>query len=297
MRAAASTPPLGPYSVENVHEKMATRDRPWFRVPNWRGYRRRRSPEIGWHQPTAKVDIEIAKAALSGCVVAVIGAVLTALIKAREQSVQAAKLRAEILDRTIQQLGEIYRSVKATRRNLRSWGLPSYYEKPPTILSADQLEAYKTGMNSIEKAQLSLEGLKIQAINLPPFANMKNVGEYLGNMEDYLRVLLRESEEELPNIATEDGVKFEKLTHLNEFTSSTTKESPIPKERKKSDYRFKTHFANAYDEILKAISRNLKDLAGAYKGMHPTANSVALMRETWMNSVMNARRRMAGVRR
>lgn len=42
--------------------------------------------------PAAALDIEIAKAALTGCIVAV----LSALIKAREQRVHAARLQADI---------------------------------------------------------------------------------------------------------------------------------------------------------------------------------------------------------
>jgi hypothetical protein len=213
--------------------------------------------------PTANLDIEIAKAALSGCIVAVIGAVLAALVKAREQSVQAAKLHADILDQMIRQLREIYRSVKATRRHLRSLGLTSYYGNPPGDLSAGQLKSYEREMNSIEKAQLSLEDLKIQVVNLPPFANIENIGGYLRQMEDYLRVLLKESEKALPSIASAGNVQFIKLVRLNEFTSSTKVASPVPENDPKSEYRFKTHFAEAYDKILKEISRNLKDLAGA----------------------------------
>ena len=211
----------------------------------------------------SSVDIEIAKAALNGCIIAVIGAVIAALIKAREQSVQAARLRSDLLGQFFQQLGELYRSVKATRRRLRSLGLTSYYGSPPGKLDAGQLKAYAEEMTSIEKAQLSLENLKIQVMKLPPFDNLGDVAQQLRNMEDYLRVLLKERESVQSNIHSGKDVTFNTLVRLNEFTTSTSKDSPVPLSDEKPHYRFSTQFADAYDDILENISHNLRQLTNA----------------------------------
>jgi hypothetical protein len=214
--------------------------------------------------PTAMLDIEIAKAALTGCVVAVIGAVVGALVKAREQRVQAMRLQADLLNQFIQQLGEYYRSVKATRRRLRSVGLTNRYDeppydKPPEELNEKQLEAYKEAMESIEKIQLGLEDFKIRVRMLPFFSDIKDVAPWLRQMEEYLRAILRERDEFLSKIRPGESILFAKLAYLAEFTGDADASTPDHQ----TNYKFKSHFADPYDEIWEKISWKLKIFSDA----------------------------------
>ena len=234
--------------------------------------------------PAATLDIEIAKAALTGCIVAVIGAVIGALVKAREQRVQAMRLQADLLGQFIQQLGEHYRSVKATRRRLRSFGLTTRYEKPPDELSDEQrkaykdeietrrkaplgdeqLKAYEDAMETIGKAQLAIENFVIQFRRMPFFGDIKDIAPWLTKMEDYLRVIQKEHEEKMSQARSGKRTSFAELCRLSEFTADVHEPtSPVPVGEEKSDYRFDSHFAKPYDRIWERISRNLKILSDA----------------------------------
>ena len=214
--------------------------------------------------PAAMLDIEIAKTVLTSFVVAVIGIVISGLVKAREQRVQAMRLEANLLSEFIQQLGEHYRSVKATRRRLRSFGLTTRYNTPPDKLNDEQLKAYEDAMERIEKTQLALEDFKIRFRMLPLFSDIKDVAPELKKMEAYLRAILREREKTLSQIRSRESISFAKLGCLNEFTADADdKVLPIPGCEDKHHYRFKPDFDDAYDRIWERISRNLKILTDA----------------------------------
>lgn len=223
---------------------------------------------------TATLDIEIAKAALTSCVVAVVGAVVGALVKAREQRVQAMRLQADVLTQFIQQLGEHYRSVKAIRRRLRSYGLTNRYDTPPNELTEEQLQLYTEAMDSLEKSQLALEDLKIRVEVLPTFGYIKDIRSLLKTMEDYLREILRERDKTLSQIRNKEQdeaqpqpnsakrVLFHSLVRLQEFTEDTDKILlPNPPQGEHSNYRFDSHFAKLYKRIWTRIGQHLKDLA------------------------------------
>ena len=67
----------------------------------------------------------------------------------------------------------------------------------------------------------------------------------------------------MPTILGKQSVSFATLVRLQEFTGSTNAPSPVPANQGKSSYRFEDHFADAYDDILESVSRNLKALASA----------------------------------
>jgi hypothetical protein len=226
---------------------------------------------VRWNLPTdststprATLDIEIAKAVLTGFVVAVIGIVINGLVKAREERVQAMRLQANLLGEFIQQLGEHYRSVKATRRRLRSFGLTTRYNTPPEKLNDVHLKAYEDAMETIEKTQLALEDFKIRFRMLPLFSDIKDVALELKKMEAYLRAILREREKTLSQIRSGESISFAKLGCLNEFTADADdKALPVPGCEDKHHYRFKPDFDDAYDRIWERISQNLRILTDA----------------------------------
>jgi hypothetical protein len=92
---------------------------------------------------------------------------------------------------------------------------------------------------------------------------MPDVAKQLRQMEDYLRVLVKEREAVVPMIHRKELVPFATLFRLQEFTGSTNAPTPVPRDQEKSSYRFEAQFADAYDEILESISRNLRTLARA----------------------------------
>lgn len=206
------------------------------------------------------VNLEITKSALSGCVVAAIGAMIALLLKEREQSMQRAQLRAELLTQFLRQLTELYLSVKRIRRRLRSSGLSSKdgYGTPPESLKDEQLNVYTKEMLSLDEAQSTLEALTVQTEKLPPLAEISEVAKGLHVMESYLRKVVKESERERAAACTGSPVPFKELVRLREFTGS--RDDPYPdldSTAKDSGCRFKSHFAGAREKILLAIQPHL----------------------------------------
>lgn len=124
------------------------------------------------------------------------------------------------------------------------------------------MSVYAKEMSSLDQAQLALEDLKIQAKNLPPLAEVHGVAEGLRDMEDYLRVVLRESEQARARVHSGCKMSFPELVRLREFTGSSGAKSPVPDGHKTSNYRFSSHFADAYEHILTDIRPNLKGFPG-----------------------------------
>jgi hypothetical protein len=168
--------------------------------------------------------------------------------KRQEQAQARAVIRVDYLTR----LGSAYRSVKAARRALRAGGLTSRYDDymPDTI--TDYLaQVYCDEMKRVNDAQLVLEALKIEASSLPAFVALSDVKDKLETMEDYLRDVLWEYEKASALRISGKPVVFGDLKKLEEFTGATKR--TLAPER----HRFKDHFADPYDKVVEAISKQL----------------------------------------
>jgi hypothetical protein len=201
------------------------------------------------------VNLEVTKSALSGCVVAVIGAVIALLLKEREQSVQRQQLRVELLAQFLRQFTETYLAAKRIRRRLRSIGLSSKYRSLPRELDGDKLDFYTKEMSSLDEAQSTLEALAVQAEKLPPLAEIPDVAKGLRYMEDYLREVVKESEKERA-AAGVAPIPINKLARLQEFTASRNAQYALPGGTD-LECRFKSHFSGAREGILMAIQPHL----------------------------------------
>jgi len=233
------------------------------------------NPRSGAALPGLPADIrmEIIKSLLQLTVVSVLGGAVAGLFKAlesartvtqknREEATRKSRLRAQIHEEYLRRIGQHYRCVKSSRRTLRAAGLTSKYE-PPETLTAHQITALAEEMNKINTSQLELEGMMIESQRLPVFMAVKDLSSCLHTMEDYLRNLLREYEECMPQLRAEASVQFATLVRLRAFTGSTRDEGEI----------FLTDFADPYEQIVSKIGRSIaRDEEAAGSEGHPPAD-------------------------
>jgi hypothetical protein len=177
--------------------------------------------------------------------------------KLLEEQRKEAKIKVDIRLDYFNRLGSIYRSIKNARRVLRSKNLTTKYVPNPGLLSETQVSSYLEQMEQVNKAQLELEGLKIEARSLPAFVYLEGVVDKLKSMEEYLRQLLKEFEQYSPLLNSKQQIDFLTLERLNEFTGTTNRSFPFRRDPNKS-FRFKENFSTPYSEVIKIIGRNLE---------------------------------------
>jgi hypothetical protein len=208
-----------------------------------------------------EVRLEIVKYLLQLAVVIVIGGIIAALFKTFERSLEEsqrreeesrrqAQLRSQTHEDYLRRLGILYRTVKASRRILRSCGLATKYQIPESI-NDSQLKIYAEEMRKINASQLELEGMMLESERLPVFVDIGNLSGNLHTMEEYLRDIFTEFEEWGPILESLEADKrdFLKLSRLDEFTGTTN--------RNVSGKRFLRDFWSSYNEILDKISTSI----------------------------------------
>ena len=205
---------------------------------------------------------EIAKYLLQLSIVVIVGGFVGFLYREVGKWQQRTETRSEIRADYLNRLGDAYRKVKASRRSLQAGGLttePEHKSKKGLSekLTEAQVHLYFEEMKRIDEAQLAFEALKIEARSLPPFIPLDGVAPLLGTMEDYLRAILREYETKALLFESQ-AVVFGDLERLNEFTGDPHGSFTFSKAVKsKKNYRFISHFANPYDDVIEEISRSL----------------------------------------
>jgi len=155
-----------------------------------------------------KIQIEIIKSLLQLLVVIIIGGIVSALFKAEEANREQSRIRVETWKEYLKRIGIVYREVKRARRALTAGGLTTKNNNNPTVISQNQFILYVEQIGIINYAQLELEGLKIEATNLPDFVSLKSISNYLLRSEEYLRQILKEYEAALPALVIEKPVEF-----------------------------------------------------------------------------------------
>ncbi len=88
-------------------------------------------------------------------------------------------------------------------------------------------------MNVLNKYQLQLEELKIEALALPAFLENVKLTDHLEEMESYLRPILNEFEKYNPTIEKGEQIELNTLERLDEFTGSTHRTFEFEKRKMK----------------------------------------------------------------
>ena len=206
---------------------------------------------IYWHSSKREnMSIELFKACLQLSVIGVVGAGITELYKRvqtqRDHQQSVRDQRMEACKDYLLRLGTAYRSAKGIRRTLKAAGLVTRSAAAPP--NASDFETYETTMKGLNPTQLELEALKIEAGARPEFATIEGLEKNLGQMEDYLREILKEYESRRSTYQPEVGLDFGALTRLTEFCAGGNK--------------FESNFSERYEESIRLISSHLFEAIG-----------------------------------
>jgi hypothetical protein len=199
------------------------------------------------------IRFEIIKSLLQLLVITIIGTIIAELFKAREFNRQQALILVDLRFKFIDRLGAIYREVKLVRRDFRKAGLSTKFEEKPKFETEQMVQFYKEKMKRLDELQISLEELKKEAEISPAIRAYKVAYTELKRMEDYLRQVVKESEQF--SVKLKPGTMLEELKRLDEFTRSSSGKTNVKEDTGKTDYRFKTHLANSYDNILRTLTK------------------------------------------
>lgn len=196
------------------------------------------------------IRFEIVKSLLQLLVVTIIGGIIAQLFKAAEFTKQQAQVFLNLRIDFLKRLGVLYSSVKSSRRELRTIGLTTKFGNIPSLDTAEKRQVYTDQMKRLNEFQLGLEDLKRETQSSPALLTFKSLYNEVKRMEDYLRQILNEFTEIYPRLKEANNVEFTELERLNEFTCSTKNQFDFKHYNSKTDFRFKTHFSQAYDKII-----------------------------------------------
>ncbi len=196
------------------------------------------------------IRFEIVKSLLQLLVVTIIGGIIAQLFKAAEFTKQQAQVFLNLRMDFLKRLGVLYSAVKLSRRELRAIGLTTKFGDNPNIDTKEKRQVYIDQMKRLNELQLSLEDLKREAQSSPALFSFKSLSNEVKRMEDYLRQILNEFAQVHPRLKEANNIELTELERLNEFTCSTKQQFQFNRYNSKTDYRFKTHFSQAYDKII-----------------------------------------------
>jgi hypothetical protein len=204
-----------------------------------------------------EVRIEVIKSLLGILSVTVIGGIVTALIKAHERFQEQSKIRVQSKIEFMKRVGELYRLVKSIRRKLNACGIKASENGLAIPLGKGQVQCYRIQMEIIDNVQLEIEGLKTAVEKFAAFNYNSDVSFYLGKMEKYLRRILKEFEDNIELLKTQDYVNLNSLRFLKEFTFDKADNKVLYEESKKEEekeYCFKKEFSHSYNNVLSNLS-------------------------------------------
>jgi hypothetical protein len=212
-----------------------------------------------WSRGVVKdtLDMEIAKVALQGGIVAVIGTLLALLVSRREDRVKAAqkaldesredrRYREERLKATLTRIRSSYNNSKRARRNMRA--LARDCSKKPAVLDLAHYDKYMAELN---EAQLELEAIVSDVeSDKETYASAYALLGTLTKMEKYLCAIVSEYEKERSQVGRKAvRIPLGKLTALSEFLDHAEEGSP-----------FKTQFSHGHHAAQEAILKDLHAL-------------------------------------
>lgn len=203
-------------------------------------------------QKRADLWFEAAKAGLQLGVVVIVGAVVGYALRYLETEREASRRREEVEREERQRLDDYrsslardlvdaYSDVKAVRRTLRAYGfLPG--DAGIVVLSTDGVAEFRTQMNSLLRAQLSLESVKreIQAQDRVFGADTPDLVKKLADAESYVNDVIGDWEEFGTEVAVDVDAYFavSKLKQLQGFLAKA----------KDPDSKFKCSLSDPLDE-------------------------------------------------
>ena len=212
-----------------------------------------------WSKGVTKdtLEMEIAKVALQGGIVAVTGTLLALLVSRREDRVKTAqkaldegredrRYREERLKATLTRIRSSYNNSKRARRNMRA--LARDRSKQPVVLDLKRYDKYMAELN---EAQLELEAIVSDVeSDKDTYASAYALLETLTNMEKYLCHIVSEYEEKRSGVGRDAvDIPLGKLTVLSEFLDHAEEGSP-----------FKTDFSKGHHAAQEAILKDLHAL-------------------------------------
>lgn len=204
-----------------------------------------------------KIRIEVIKSLLTILSVAIIGGIIAALFKAYEKYQEQLKLRLQAKTNFMTRLGELYRTVKRSRRKMNAHGIEASALQLSIPLDKTQITLYKEEMAVINDVQLELEGFRTVVENEILFSYNKEINASLKRMESYLRKILKEFEDNFQHSITEEYVNLDNFPYLKEFTFTKAENNLLTEKlklEKQAGYCFKTNFSESYYTVLSNFS-------------------------------------------
>lgn len=203
-----------------------------------------------------KIRIEVIKSLLTILSVAIVGGIIAALFKSYERYQEQLKLRLQAKTSFMTRIGELYRTVKRTRRKLNANGIEASELQLIIPLNKAQMTLYKEEMAVINDVQLELEGFKTAVENEILFSYNNDIIASLKQMESYLRKIVKEFERNFVTLNNEECVNLETLPYLEEFTFTKAENNLLTDKLKveQRPYCFKTNFSHAYYAVLSNFS-------------------------------------------
>jgi hypothetical protein len=145
-----------------------------------------------WVVPERRDDIwvDLARAGIQLVVIIGLGGVVSSVLRFAEASRDRRRLRDERRFGIFEQLVTAYHRLKFVRRNLRMVGIRSR----PDVLRAEQVEALRTGMQTITEVQLTLEEVLRSPDARSVFENAAAIHDHLSALASYVGSLVDEWE-------------------------------------------------------------------------------------------------------
>lgn len=135
--------------------------------------------------------IEVAKAGIQLLVVIGLGAVVSTVMKSAEAARDRGRQRDERRFAIFAQIVAAYHRLKFVRRNLRMVGIRSR----PEQLRPEQVEALRSGMETIAEVQLEFEEVMRSLDARSAFDDAEEIARHLGLLADYVGNLVKEWED------------------------------------------------------------------------------------------------------
>jgi hypothetical protein len=147
-----------------------------------------------WMVPDRRDDIwvDLARAGIQLVVIIGLGGVVSLVLRDTEAARERRRLLDERRYAIFEQLVTVYNRLKFVRRDLRMVGLRSR----PAVLRPEQIQALRTGMQTITEAQLTLEEVLRGLYARPVFDRSDEIQDRLAALASYVGQIVDEWEKQ-----------------------------------------------------------------------------------------------------
>lgn len=168
----------------------------------------------------SEMSLELFKVFLQLPVIGVIGALVSELYRRiqmeRDRRQRDSELSSDACKDYMRRLGSAYRTAKGVRRMIKASGLTT--QTPLAAQTSSEFKFYEVAMKRLNKTQLELEALKIEAGARPEFVQIEGLENNLKLMESYLRQILKEYEGKRSALKPSAQFDFGELRLLGQFS-------------------------------------------------------------------------------